>query len=192
MAAKVPLLVIIDVDTAKTLRDKNARLTECPEFDTIPAPFKEAIRLFIMDNVGFSSGPIFALSRLNDEKVSLYSTGDSGYRMEDVLPHKTGDYMFELSMPEDMIVSIGVEKLFEIKEQGEVFGFDDEDILEMLKSELVVGIHVPGAANVFSFIPVIKQEHCSKFVRISENWEADYKDLFSNIQDISPSTLSMF
>ena len=191
MSSKVDIVVAIDGEAARVLK-KDGVLTDYKLCEVIPESFKWIIKTFMVENVGFETGPIFCLARMNGEPISLKESAfDGDLVITDLLPISAGDFLLELSVDADVMVSIDMDQLFYLTQQVRELG-DNRFIEDMLKDSLRVGAEVDGADNIFSFIPEISKSNCTKFFQFDNRWNTNYSDIFSGMEEVRISELSKF
>lgn len=143
------------------------------DLDTMPQvnqKVKHYLKDFISDNVGFDESPIACLSKYNGQTSDLKKIGLS---VSDILPTRAGSSLWQLAMPEDMVVSIGFEDLLKFSSLMEET--DDPDELVLLGSEfkdnLVIGYS--DSDDAVSFIPFIELSKCKVYGFVDEKWNMD-------------------
>jgi hypothetical protein len=144
------------------------------------------------ENVGFKTGPIFCLTRINGEAVSLHGSAFGGsLEVIDLLPTLAGNILLEFIVDEDSIVSIGTEDFLQLVELSKTLGSDEPAILEMLASSLTVGVDTKSE-NAFSFLSTLKWADKLRYFRYDQNWNVDKEAILDGVEEVRVSTLSEF
>lgn len=192
MVEKVTVIVSITEDIAYSIKHEK-KYSDALPFETIPLPFNETIRKFMAENIGFDTGPIVGLVRLNNEPISLVGTAFTGdIKITDVLSISAGDLILELSISLDQITCIGSNRLFELIGHAAAHGAEVELIHEMLYGSLVAASIPDDDPTIFCFLPQIRKEDCNKFIRFDSEWRPDYSDILGGIEEIPPSSMKKF
>lgn len=189
---KSSVVIVLNMEAVLQLESQGC-IKKCELINLIPDSFKEVVHLFMEENIGFKTEPVFCLSRLNGEPVSLSGEYvDEEFSVIDFLPVETGDVILEFSVEEDTMVSIGVERLFELKQYYENLDGMNETVLQLLRDSLCVGAEVEGEKNVYSFLPCLYKKDCRRYFRIDDNWDKDRSELFTKTDDIIVAQMGIF
>jgi hypothetical protein len=188
----VAVLTIVDYATAEALF-RNGKIEAYDTFHDVPDTFKDAIRTFMQNNVGYETGPIFCIVKLNGETVSLLGTvRDSGeFKLTDLLPVSAGDVVVEFLVRNDSIATIGVNRFMEVKTMAREFGEENDIVLEELASSLMVGVS-EDEDNVFCFMSSLDKKNCVRYALIDESWRAKYGSLFKGVEEGKVGSLNVF
>lgn len=141
------------------------------DLDTMPhinKHVKRAISQFIKDNIGYDTEqPIAALSRFNNQPGELKTVGTS---VADFIPTKSGSTLWQLTMPEDMAVSIAFTDL--VTFSNLLDSEDDSDLIESYVEEFMQTIKLGflDDEDVISFIPFIDLSRCTFFALVNPSW----------------------
>lgn len=162
---EVKLITVIPIDLAMQFIDVK-RLAEIDTMPQLHPTLKQAIRDSIRENVGYDSEPIAALSRYNNTPSELKSVGTS---ISEYIPTKPGSTLWELHMPDDMVISVSFPDLLSY---NHILEDADEDMAEMLMEEFKSKIRVGyiEEEDVISFIPFIDLKRCKFFAQIDQSW----------------------
>lgn len=160
-------------------------------YNTIPQVNKELIQViksFIHKNVGYDNLPVACLSKAEGVEGSL---SEIGIGVNDYIPVSSSTILFELQMPEDMVVSVPFEDLLNVSAELNKCkeDWEKEIFLEEFTDKLAKGI-VPGE-NIISFIPFIDLKRCKFFAMINENWGVDNLNI-PGLKEIKLNNLSVF
>lgn len=150
---------------------------------------KEGLRRYIQRKVGYDGNPIACLSNYNGTPPELSKVWK---HMDEVLTVRTGSSLWELRMPEDMLVSVDLQDLLTISEETQGMDYDDEDAdlyIEDLESILKVG-YKEGQETV-SFIPFLDLKKCRVGMVLAEGWSAN-KLAIPGIRFLDLKTLNVF
>lgn len=193
MAKKVPVVLSLEPSTTEQLKT-NKRLTSCEMFSDVPEEFVSVITEFMVENVGFSSGPIFCVTRLGGESACLSGSmlnEDNFNSIIDMLVSSANNVIIEFSVDSDTLVSIGFEEFNELCDQfAELEGAEDVT-LDMLRDSLQVGVDVEDA-TVISFLPSLQLKDCARYFRITDNLEISGDSIFSGAEEITIAKINKF
>lgn len=138
-------------------------------FNTLPQlhpKAMEVIRDFVKENVGYDNLPLASL------KCAMTGSLD-GVDLQEYLSINAHDsVLFQLEVPEDMIVSVDYDTLLQYSENMKN-SMDDFQMLmeqEMLTEELFVGI-ANDSEGMISFIPFLDYDRCKFFARLDKNFK---------------------
>lgn len=168
MADIVKLITVIPRDLAIEFIDVK-RLSSLDTMPQIHPAIKSTIRDAIREYVGYDNEPIAGLSRFNNTPSELKSVGTS---ISEYIPTKPGSTLWELNMPEDMVISVSFTDLLTYNSM--VAGIPEGDdlsleiTLEDFKGKISIG-YVEGE-DVISFIPFIDLNRCKFFALIDQSW----------------------
>lgn len=167
---------------------KTGRISDLNTMPQINNLLIGAIKECIHKTVGYDSLPIACLSKADGVDGAL---SDIGSGVTEYLPISTDTVLFELHMPEDMVVSIGFEELLSASsdlnnctDQWEI-----ELVLEEFKSKLHKGLI--SNDNVISFVPFIDLKRCKFFSMLSQNWDMQNMNI-PGLKEIKLNNISLF
>jgi hypothetical protein len=161
-------------------------------FDNMPhihSRIKDAIRTYMQDNVGYDQVPLAALSRYNNSAGEILNVKTA---VSDYIPTLAGSVLFELHMPEDMIVSVGAEDLITYTNLIKDSNNDEliEIYMEEFKDHINLG-YLTGEADIVSFIPFIDLNRCKFFAHIDRSWNISELDI-PGVEQLRLANMSMF
>lgn len=167
MGKTVQLVAVIP----KEIFDKFVQNKRVDSLDTMPqlsANVKAVIREFMSDNVGYDKDPIACLSKYNGVPTDIQTVG---YHVSEILPTKTGSTLWQMQMPEDMVISVGVEDLLSYSHM--MRDVEDDFELEILGEDFknLLSIGYSESPDVVSFLPFIDLNKCKQFAAIDESWD---------------------
>jgi hypothetical protein len=172
MAGVVKLIVAVEEEKARAL------ISECrlSDLDTMPSlhhKIKDIIRECIADNIGYNNTPIAGLSRYNGEPSDLKTVGTNLNEFLPINPNNGSTVLFELQMPQDMVVSVSYEKLlFYSNHVRNAIDDDDASLyLEEFSEGLQLGYSESEDEEMISFIPFIDLKRCKFYARINPSWD---------------------
>ena len=163
----VTMLTIVPSKYAKDFKEKG----RIGNFSTLPQIHPAAldvIRNFVSENIGYDDLPLASL------KCAV--TGSlAGVDFNEYLSVNSRDsVLFQLEIPEDMIVSVNYDAL--LKYSGNMKHATDEFQMamerDMLESELFVGI-ADDSEGIISFIPFLDYNRCKFFARLDTNFKVE-------------------
>lgn len=164
---KVKMLTVIPSNLAQELSEKK----KIKDYNTLPQLndwILSAVREYMIEKVGYPNLPMACLS-------SVHSKGDiDGEDILSILPANSKDsVIFQLEMPEDMIVSIGFSELLEISNESNDAA--DPMELEFLKERLYDALQLgfdETTVDQISFIPFLAFDRCSFYAKLDTNFQA--------------------
>lgn len=193
MAKKVPVIVSLDARAVKELKEKG-KITSCNNFVDTPPAIVKAITSFMVDNIGFDSGPIFCLTKFDGDTISLRSTDFSEETITDVVDlfvSGANNVIIEFSVESDSIASMDLSEFTDLCEQYRDLPDADEYIPDMVIDSLTIGTDIEDA-TVISFLPSLQLSDCTRYFRITEELAVDNKALFSNVEEVKIDKLNKF
>lgn len=180
MLTVVPQKMALDLVNNKVLKD----------FNTLPKVNKillDTVKSYMKDNVGYENLPIACLS------ISKNSGGGIADIVQQYLPVNSKDsILFQLDMPEDMIVAMEYAKMLEYSAEldsttdPEMTNFVKEDILDSLK----VGFPTTEQNYIF-FIPFLAVDKCNFYAKFDSTFTAEELNL-PGIEKMTLTELSAF
>lgn len=127
---------------------------------------KETLRNYLVENTGFETKPVMGLTRILG-KDELKETWDD---LSSLLPLKSGDFVLEFEIPNDMVAMMSYEDFMMI--QSGKSSMDDGDIMDKLSIE----DHV-DEENEVAFTSVLMYDHCTAYHYLNDDWEQEDCDL---------------
>lgn len=181
----ITMLTVVPTELATDLCEKR----KVKSYNTLPQlhpAVLESVREFMTENVGYSDLPMACLN------VNSKSRAESNV-FEAIPTNHHESVLFQLDMPDDMIVSIDRGTLMDLS--GEAYDCEDSpDDLEMikddLKEQLVVG-EIPDVEEVISFIPFLEYSRCKLYAKFDKNFKPIELDL-PGLEKIPLARLSAF
>ena len=147
----------------------------------------EVIRNFVSENIGYDNLPLASLK--------CATTGSlAGVEFSDYLSVNSKDsVLFQLEIPEDMIVSINYDTLLRCSSnmKNAVDSFQIEMEKDLLESELTVGI-ADDSDGIISFIPFLDYDKCKFFARLDTNFRVTQGSNFTKKDTIRLKELTSF
>lgn len=166
--AMIKLITVIPRELAIRFID----VKRIDSLDTMPQihdAIKDAIREAIREYTGYDNEPIAGLSRFNNTPGELQRVGTS---ISEYLPTKPGSTLWELYMPEDMVISVNFTDLLSYNKMVLDAPPNDEwiitTIIEDFKDKIVPGYS--EGEDVISFIPFIDLNRCKFYALIDQSW----------------------
>jgi hypothetical protein len=166
---EIKLITVIPRDLAIQFIDVKRisnTLDTIPQVDKV---LKNAIKECIKENIGYDNEPIAGLSRYNNTASELKVVGTS---ISSYIPTKPGSTLWELHMPDDMVMSMPFTELLSYNQQIKEIDPSDQDMIDMIvedfKSRIKLGYVEED--DVISFIPFIDLKRCKFFALIDQSW----------------------
>ena len=163
----VTMLTIVPNKYAKDLKE-SGRINNFSTLPQIHPIAMEVIRNFVSENIGYDNLPLASLK--------CATTGSlAGVEFSEYLSVNSKDsVLFQLEIPEDMIVSINYDTLLRcsanMKHATDSFQLEMEK--DLLESELTVGI-ADDSDGIISFIPFLDYDKCKFFARLDTNFKVE-------------------
>ncbi len=183
---KVKMLTVIPSNLAKELSEKK----KIKDYNTLPQlneRILSIIREYMIEKVGYPNLPMACLS-------SVHSKGDiDGEDILSILPANSKDsVVFQLEMPEDMIVSISFGELLEISNEANEISDDMEMefLRERLQDSLQLG-YDESTIDQISFIPFLAFDRCSFYAKLDSNFQTTDLQL-SGLREMRVKELASF
>jgi hypothetical protein len=181
------MLTVVPTELAASLCDKK----KVKDYNTLPQLNKaviETVREFMTENVGYSELPMACL-RINAKNESIEESDFFHY----IPANSKENVLFQLEMPEDMIVSISYQTLLDASVEAEECG-GDRDGLALVKEDLMEQLKVgelSESEEVISFIPFLEYTRCKFYARFDDNFEPIEIDL-PGLEKLPLAKLSAF
>lgn len=185
MLTAVPSNLALELCNKKRIKDYNT----LPQLNQ---QVLELIRECMVQRVGYSNLPMACLSQAKSSDGHAV-TGD------DILTYlpvnsKTS-VIFQLEMPEDMIISIDFGELLEVSQMADEMTNPptemERDILRMtLEDKLFLGMN-PEIGDPISFIPFLDLARCRFYAKFNDNFETEELNL-PGIEKMSLIELTSF
>jgi hypothetical protein len=189
MAKIIKIMTSLDKEQTQSLRS-HKKLEGFDNMQHIHHRIKDAIRQFMRDNVGYDKVPIAALSRYNNDSGEISKVQ---HNIREHIPTLAGYVLFELHMPEDMIISVSAENLIIYTEILQNSGNESlNDIyMEEFKDCMHLGYPTDKGEDIVSFIPFIDASRCKFFAHIDRSWNISELDM-PGMEQIHLANMSMF
>lgn len=191
MAAKtVNIFTVLPIEQATQLSQEHKLQghNTVPQIDTA---IIEAVREYMIDNVGYENLPMACLSA-NSRVFQADST-----EIFHILPaNNKSSVLFVIQMPEDMIISVRYQDLLEASREAEDCD-GDEDSLEFVKEnlkDLLVlgqGDYLPDE-EIIEFIPYLDYSKCKGYAKFNEEFGTTVQSGFPGIKEYSVAKLTAF
>lgn len=167
MGKKIKMLTVVPSSLATELVQKK----KIADYNTLPQVNELVLRLikeYMSNRVGYSNLPMACLS-------SVRANGVDGEDIFSYLPLNSKDsVIFQLEMPDDMLVSIQFKDLLSISTSASAVSADNEIELEylrdLLESYLVLGFD-GSMEDPISFIPFLAFDRCQLYVKLDEDFK---------------------
>lgn len=163
--------VVMITAVPKKIAEDLSRKRRVVGYNTLPnvnARVLQSIREFMTEHVGYSDLPMACLSK---PRTSIAQSSSAGVALSNYLPINSNDcIMFQLEMPDDLLVSVGYQELLMASSEVERAGSEDEiDFLcEEFKEQLKLG--VLAEEDQISFIPFLDYERCKFYALLNPNF----------------------
>lgn len=191
MAAKtVNIFTVLPIEQATQLSQEHKLQghNTVPQIDTA---IIEAVREYMIDNVGYENLPMACLSA-NSRVFQADST-----EIFHILPaNNKSSVLFVIQMPEDMIISVRYQDLLDASREAEDCD-GDEDSLEFVKEnlkDLLVlgqGDYLPDE-EIIEFIPYLDYNKCKGYAKFNEEFGTTVQSGFPGIKEYSVAKLTAF
>lgn len=187
---KISVITAVSMEQAIELQKKG----RIGDFNTLPQVNKLALKIvkdFVVEQVGYEELPIACLCTIKTIK-------DGSIRGDEImqyLPINGKDsVIFQLEMPEDMIVSVKYSDFLRISEDMDCTNdnLDLEFASDELKDILFVGFKIDDSERYLSFIPFLDYDKCKFFAVLNKDFTTDTNIKFDNIEQVSLSRLTSF
>lgn len=166
MSKQIQLVVVVPKDKYPILVEQK-RLDAVDTMPKLHPAAKKVIRDFVKGYTGFEKDPIACLSRFHGRPGAISHVQ---LRVREVLTTTPGTTMWELHMPDDMVVSVNFNMLTSISSQ--MWECEDEMMLEFMQEDLQEQL-VKGYLeddDVVSFIPFIDLKRCRFVAKVDNAW----------------------
>lgn len=190
MGDLVNMYTVVPIELAAALKEKK----KVKDYNTLPqlnSNILDVVREFMTDNVGFSDLPMACLS-VSKKVARMDSTELFHY-----LPaNNKSNVLFQLQMPNDMIVTVSYDELLNASQSANEAGGDNFE-LELIKEEFKESLFLGECDysdmdnEVISFIPFLAYDYCKFYAKFDENFETGEFDI-PGIEKISLAKLSAF
>lgn len=185
---KITMLTVVPISLAKQLCERKV----VKDYNTLPQlnpSILETVREFMTDHVGYADLPMACLSKAKID-LSKANVGDS---ISTYLPINSNDsVLFQLDMPEDMIISVDFSELLEASIAASE-AVDEDDLAltkESFRDNLYLGL-TPSTEEQIIFIPFLDVSRCKFYARFSKDFDTDDLKL-PGIEQISIRELKSF
>lgn len=186
LMAIIKLVVVIPHSSFAEFKEKK-RLEAVDTMPNIHPSARAAIKAFIQTNTGYVNEPIACLSRFRGGPGTISNVKID---VREVLTTSPGTTLWELHMPDDMLVSVTHEDLMRIS--SAMHKETNPNMLELLSEDLQDLLH-PGVIDgeeVISFIPFIDFSKCKAVAKIDNYWGME--DLNIGIEQVRLFGVNVF
>lgn len=167
---KVKMFTVVPANLATELAHKR----KIADYNTLPqlnSIVLQLIRKYMIQRVGYENLPMACLSSIKTHD------GMSGEDIFSYLPlNSKSSVIFELEMPEDMLVSISFKDLLTISEDAATIDSSNEleleDLRERLEDNLVLGFD-DSMQDPISFIPFLAFDRCRFFAKCNSDFSTE-------------------
>lgn len=185
MLTAVPINLATELCAKKRIKNYNT----LPQLNSAVL---ELVKEYMAERVGYSDLPMACLCQAKSGDGHAI-TGD------DILTYlpvnSKNSVIFQIEMPEDMIISINFNELLEISSTADGMSTPLNDIeLEILKDQLDEKMHLGIGKEVsdpISFIPFLDLDRCRFYAKFNDNFETEELNL-PGIEKMSLSELASF
>lgn len=192
MTKEVNILTVLPTELAQQLSQQR-RLKDYNTLPKLNQNVLEAVREFMIDNVGYEHLPMACLCA-NAKNLQMDSS-----EIFHILPaNSKNSVLFIIRMPEDMIVSVPYQALLDASEEADACG-DDEDSIELFKddfkSQLSVGqLGSDSDEEVIEFIPYLDYSKCKGYANFNQNFGTDgtANNILPDIKEYAVAKLTAF
>lgn len=170
---KVSMLTVIPANLVEELR-QNRSVHEYNTMPQISRKILDAVRDFMSRKVGYSELPMACFGMPDDRTQS-----GSVENILTYLPvNNKDDVLFQLDMPNDMIVSVNFNTILEASNDANAC-LDDEElefVLEEFSDELHLGLSDRSSKDII-FIPFLDADRCRFYARFNDRFDTEELDL---------------
>lgn len=166
------VLTVVPVSIAKDLCDRK-RIMDYNTMPNVNPAILDAVREFMNENVGYENLPIACL------QISKKQSDDNSNVLHYIPANSKDNVLFQLEMPEDMVVSVNYQDLLDASSEIETLGGDIDSIecaKEDFKELLIIGGN-PSDPETISFIPFLEYSKCKLYARFDENFQPKEMEL---------------
>lgn len=144
------------------------------DYNTMPSlnsDVLQIIRKIMVERIGYNELPMACLSSV---KHDLTDFGD----IFAYIPVNTKkSIIFQLEMPEDMLLTISLSVLLDISTDANSVDMNDSDVRSIIEDKLSDAIvlgYDESITDPISFIPFLAKDRCKFYARLEDNLNADY------------------
>lgn len=188
MGKKIKMLTVVPAKLAAELVQKK----RISDYNTLPQINQIILRLVkecMVERVGYHNLPMACLSSVKR------SGGVDGEDIFSYIPLNSNDsVIFQLEMPDDMLLSISFNDLLNISAQADAADESDEMEMEFLKDELAASMILgfdDKMDDPISFIPFLAFDRCQFYAKLDNNFKEENLKL-EGIQEANLRELSSF
>lgn len=163
--SEVKLVTAVPAEVAKALSERKRLVNVVNNTPTISPIVLEAIKKYMVDNIGYPNLPVACLSDVESASIDKEDIGK-------FIPVSGNDIvLLQIEMPEDMVASIPLKTLLDCSEAVDAAedSYEVDYLLEGLQNDLTIGPGMPGV-DVMSFIPFLDFEKCKCWARLNEEF----------------------
>ena len=189
---KVSIVLSLDMETAWFL-DQEGYVLHYNTASSLSDDFVAIVQENMGKYLGNEEGFVLGLALLNGESVALRNLerNNSPFRISDVLPVSPGEVLIEFKLNADSLLTVGLNRLLDLRKLAEEFGAEHPVVSEELTSSLKVGLDL-DEDNVLCFLPYVLRENVSSYVFIDEEFRPNYKGIFKGIEPSKINNLDVF
>lgn len=187
---KISVITAVNMEQAKELQSKG----RIGDFNSLPQINKETIKVvknFLNEQVGYEELPIACFCTLRTIKDGTINGDD----IMQYLPINSKDsVIFQLEMPEDMIVSVRYKDFLRLScdMDNAMDSTDLEFAKEELEELLFVGFKADNSDKYLSFIPFLDYDKCKFYAVLNSDFSTNSKFRLGNLEQVNLSTLTSF
>ena len=166
------VLTVVPVSIAKDLCDRK-RIMDYNTMPNVNPAILDAVREFMNENVGYENLPIACL------QIGKKQSDDNSNVLHYIPANSKDNVLFQLEMPEDMVVSVNYQDLLDASSEIETLGGDIDSIecaKEDFKELLIIGGN-PSDPETISFISFLEYSKCKLYARFDENFQPKEMEL---------------
>lgn len=187
---KISVITAVSMKQARELQSKG----RIGDFNTLPQINSDAIRVvkkFLNEQVGYEELPIACFCTLRTIKDGTINGND----IMQYLPINSKDsVIFQLEMPEDMIVSVKYDDFLRLSRDMDnaLDSMDLDFAKEELEELLFVGFKTDNSGKYLSFIPFLDYDKCKFYAVLNADFSTNSKFRLGNLEQVNLSTLTSF
>lgn len=193
MAKRIPVVVSLDAKAVEELKQKG-KITSCNNFVDTPPGIVNAITSYMVENIGFDSGPIFCVTKFDGETATLRSSEFGENTLTDIVDlfvSGANNVIIEFLVDADSLASMDFDEFVDLCEQYKDLPDADDFIPSMVIDSLSVGSNIDDA-TVISFLSSLQLCDCTRYFRINDDLQVDTKELFTNAEEVKVDKLTKF
>lgn len=172
---RIKMLTVVPVSLAATLSQSQ----RIKDYNTLPQINNQTlmlIREYMTSRIGYENLPMACLCCMNGGSDSI-----SGEDIMTRLPmNSKNSVLFQLEMPEDMIISINFDELLSISEEIGSIDINDSFEMELAKDRLFDSLSLgvdESLDDPISFIPFLAKDRCKFYAKFDDNFDSEFMNL---------------